>query len=104
MASVEASTPPSLLSIPKTNGVSTPTDGTAQQNGATTPANVAPPFDNDLLRAYLLQLLPPLLGASPEELEDQILGSDFEELASRFAAEGGGPLYVVKVKEEVDRT
>ena len=40
-----------------------------------------------------------MLGASSDELE-AIFEDDFEERASRFAAEGGGAIYVVKVKDE----
>ena len=40
-----------------------------------------------------------MLGASLDELE-AIFDDEFEERASRFAAEGGGVIYVVKVKDE----
>lgn len=67
------------------------------------PASVtpAPPFDAGALRAYLAVLLPVLLGASPADLEP-LLDAEFTERAPRFAAEGGGPLYVVKVKGDVE--
>lgn len=54
------------------------------------------------MRAYLLTLLPAVFGTPREELEDQIVDSEFEERVTRFAGEGGGPLYVVKVKDETE--
>ena len=60
-----------------------------------------PPFDADALRAYLSVLLPVLLGTPPTDIEP-IFDEDFAERAARFAAEGGGPLYVVKVKDDVE--
>ena len=54
------------------------------------------------MHAYLTALLPAIFGVSKEELEDQIVDSEFEERVTRFAGEGGGPLYVVKVKDEVE--
>ncbi|EGN94189.1 hypothetical protein SERLA73DRAFT_97057 [Serpula lacrymans var. lacrymans S7.3] len=59
----------------------------------------ASPFDTSLFRSYLLSLLPPVLGASPVELES-LFDDEFDERVSRFAAEGGGVIYVVKVKDE----
>ncbi|KAG6373728.1 hypothetical protein JVT61DRAFT_5867 [Boletus reticuloceps] len=53
----------------------------------------------DLERAVLIQRALILLGASPEELVS-LFDDEFEEKVSRFAAEGGGVIYVVKVKEE----
>ena len=54
------------------------------------------------MRTYLLALLPPIFGASRGEIEDQVFDSEFEERVARFASEGGGPLYFVKRKEEVE--
>jgi dynein heavy chain 1 len=56
-------------------------------------------FDTSLFRSYLLALLPPVIGASPAELQS-LFDDEFEDRVSRFAAEGGGVIYVVKVKEE----
>lgn len=58
-------------------------------------------FDSSIFRSYLLSLLPPVLGASLEEL-DSIFDDEFEERVSRFAAEGGVVIYVVKVRDEVE--
>ncbi|KAI6146694.1 dynein heavy chain, N-terminal region 1-domain-containing protein [Pisolithus tinctorius] len=67
------------------------------------PADATPPptFDVSIFKSYLLSLLPPVLGASAEELFS-LFDDEFEERVSRFAAEGGGVIYVVKVKEDSD--
>ena len=52
------------------------------------------------MRAYLLAVLPAMFGAGPEELEVTLSGEDFDDRMTRFTGESGGPLYVVKVKEE----
>ena len=90
-----------ILPLTPTNGSLTPaaadgTDGTTNS----TPASV--PFDASILRDYLLALLPPMFGAQKGELEAQIFDPEFEERVARFAAEGGNPLYVVKVRDEVE--
>jgi hypothetical protein len=61
-----------------------------------------PPFDSSVFRSYLLALLPPVLGAAPSELESIFDDDEFDERVSRFAAEGGGVIYVVKVRDEVE--
>jgi dynein heavy chain 1 len=43
-----------------------------------------------------------MLGASLEEVQECLEDPDFEERVQRFAGEGGGPLYVVKVKDDVE--
>lgn len=63
------------------------------------PVDAPAPFDVSLFRSYLLSLLPPVLGAFPDELVS-LFDDEFEDKVSRFAAEGGGVIYVVKVKEE----
>lgn len=65
------------------------------------PTDTAPvvTFDADVFRSYLLALLPPVIGALPEELES-LFDDEFDERVARFAADSGGPLYVVKTKEE----
>jgi len=73
-------------------------------NGAAphdSPVDAPPPFDVSLFRSYLLSLLPPVLGAYPEELVS-LFDDEFEDKVSRFATEGGGVIYVVKVKEELE--
>ena len=65
------------------------------------PVDPPPPFDVSIFRSYLLSLLPPVLGAYPEELLS-LFDDEFEEKVSRFAAEGGGVIYVVKVKDDTE--
>ncbi|KAF8588444.1 dynein heavy chain protein 2 [Ramaria rubella] len=60
------------------------------------------PYDPSLFRSYLLSLLPPVIGASPEELEETLFDNEFEERVSKFSGEGGNVIYVVKVKDEVE--
>lgn len=59
-------------------------------------------YDPSLFRAYLLALLPPVIGASAEELEATLFDHEFEERVSKFSGEGGSVIYVVKVKDEVE--
>ncbi|GJE97982.1 Dynein heavy chain N-terminala domain-containing protein [Phanerochaete sordida] len=72
-------------------------------NGALQDGPVEPTiaFDPAVFRSYMLALLPPLLGALPEELES-IFDDEFDERVSRFAGEGGGSIYVVKKKDEAE--
>ncbi|KAH8120488.1 cytoplasmic dynein heavy chain 1 [Phellopilus nigrolimitatus] len=85
------------VSLP-TNGALPPADGPAPP----TPAAPASTFDAAVMRSYFLALLPTVLGAPPDELGAQLFDADFAERVARFAAEGGGPLYVVKMKDEVE--
>ncbi|KAI0249468.1 cytoplasmic dynein heavy chain 1 [Lactifluus subvellereus] len=86
---------------------STPThvNGTNGINGnSSIPHDEAAPsssFDPGIFRTYILSLLPPVLGASPEETES-IFDGDFEERVTRFASEGTGVIYIVKRKDEVE--
>jgi len=65
------------------------------------PVDTTPPpaFDVSLFCSYLLSLLPLVLGASPEELV-LLFDDEFEERVIRFAADGGGVMYIVKVTEK----
>ncbi|KAI5123732.1 hypothetical protein M0805_000325 [Coniferiporia weirii] len=94
MATME---PPVALAA-STNGTLPHGDGP----DAAAPAPAAPAFDTAVLRTYLLALLPAVLGAPLEDLERQLFNADFDERAARFVVEGGGPLYVVKVKDGVE--
>jgi hypothetical protein len=58
-------------------------------------------FDPAIFHTYLLSLLPPVLGATPEEL-DSIFDSEFDERVTRFASEGTGVIYIVKRRDEVE--
>lgn len=62
---------------------------------------VGPAFDPAIFRAYLVALLPPVIGAAPEEIES-IFDYDFEDRVARFAADNGSVIYVVKQKDETD--
>ena len=60
------------------------------------------PFDTSAFRSYLLALLPPVLGASPAEIEDGIFSElDFDERVRQFAVQPGGPLYVAKIVDDL---
>ena len=83
-------------------------NGTSRTNGALNgngdlhePISSEPaiPFDPSVFHSYLLSLLPPIFGASPEELES-LFDEDFDDRCSRFAGEGGGVVYVVKKRDE----
>lgn len=102
MATIE----PPPLTNGNSNGIHSPAlDGPSAADGAPSTsaatAAAAVPFDAGALRTYLASLLPVLLGAAPAELEG-LFDEAFDERAARFAAEGGGPLYVVKVKDDVE--
>ncbi|KAG1882389.1 dynein heavy chain, N-terminal region 1-domain-containing protein [Suillus subluteus] len=60
-----------------------------------------PPFDTSLFRSYLESLLPPVLGALPEESVG-LFDEEFDERVTRFAAEGGGVTLVVKTRHEAE--
>ncbi|KAI6146941.1 cytoplasmic dynein heavy chain 1 [Pisolithus thermaeus] len=67
----------------------------------TTIANdaAAPPtFDVSMFKSYLLSLLPPILGTSSEELFS-LFDDEFEERVTQFTADGGGMIYIIKIKE-----
>ncbi|KAF9068581.1 cytoplasmic dynein heavy chain 1 [Rhodocollybia butyracea] len=59
----------------------------------------APFFDPEIFRSYLLALLPPVIGALPSDLVG-IFDGEFDERVTRFAGEGGGVLYVVKLRDD----
>lgn len=59
-------------------------------------------FDVSLFRSYLSALLPPVVGALPEELDDLFESGDFDETVSKFAAEGSDVIYVVKRRVDLE--
>ena len=59
-------------------------------------------FDISLFQSYLFALLPPVVGALPEELDDLFESSDFHETVSKFAAEGSDVIYVVKRRVDLE--
>jgi hypothetical protein len=61
-----------------------------------------PQFDHSLFRSYLSALLPPVVGALPEELNDLFEAGDFVENVSKFAAEGPDVIYVVKQRADLE--
>jgi hypothetical protein len=88
---------------------STPThlNGTNGIHGSSpTPPDEAGPsssFDSGIFRSYLLSLLPPVIGATPEEIET-IFEGEFDEQVARFASEGTGVIYIVKRKDDEEGT
>lgn len=93
----------SIVEAPLTNGSgSVHTNGNGNGNGTAQPdgpVETAITFEPSVFRTYLLSLIPPLLGAAPEDLET-LLDDDFDERVTKFAGEGGGAIYVVKKKED----
>ncbi|EFI28556.1 cytoplasmic dynein heavy chain 1 [Coprinopsis cinerea okayama7 len=79
--------------IPSTNG------STSHESLTPEPSSSATPFDPELFRAYLIALLPPVIGAAPADLES-LFDDEFNARVTRFANESGGVVYVVKVKED----
>lgn len=59
-------------------------------------------FDVSLFRSYLSALLPPVVGALPEELDDLFDSSDFQETVSKFAVEGSDVIYVMKRRVDLE--
>lgn len=95
------------LERPETPAMSTP-DAPAtpltNSNGVLphdSPVDTPPSYDTSLFRSYLMSLLPPVLGALPEEFVS-LFDEEFDERVTRFAAEGGGVIYVVKTKDEAE--
>ncbi|OCH94192.1 dynein heavy chain [Obba rivulosa] len=80
---------------PPTNGVLS--NGTSHEG----PVEPAIAFDPNAFHTFLLALLPPLLGATTEELQS-LFDDEFDGRVSRFAMEGGGAIYVVKKRDDVD--
>ncbi|KAF9561514.1 hypothetical protein CPC08DRAFT_817653 [Agrocybe pediades] len=79
---------------PQTNGSANHHDSPPQ------PApEVTSTFEPEIFRQYLLGLLPPVIGASPPDLES-LFDDEFDERIRRFAADTGGVIYVVQIKEE----
>lgn len=97
MATLDAPAPP-LTPLTPTN----PTNGVLPHPDGQSAPPPAAAFDPALMQRYLLSLLPPIFGASSEELEAMLFDAEFEDRVTRFASESGGPLYVVKVKDEVE--
>lgn len=71
-------------------------NGSAQPDG---PSEPVIPFEPSVFAKYLRSLIPPLLGATEEDIET-LFDDDFDERVTKFAAEGGGAIYVVKKKED----
>lgn len=95
------------LDRPESPAMSTPdvpTTPLTNSNGALphdSPVDTPPPFDTSLFRTYLVSLLPPVLGALPEDFVS-MFDEEFDERVTRFAAEGGGVIYVVKTRDEAE--
>lgn len=67
-------------------------------NGNGTPAAPLPSVDPDVFRSYLLALLPPVLGASVEDIESTLFDEDFDEKVLRYASDGNSVIYVAKTR------
>lgn len=76
-------------------------DPTSSTNGHDDASPPPTTFDPEVFRAYLLALLPPVIGAVPSDLET-LFDDEFNARVTRFASETGGVAYVVKVKEDVE--
>ena len=59
-------------------------------------------FDVSLFRSYLSALLPPVVGASLEELDDLFESGDFHETVLKFVGEGSDVIYVVKRRVDLE--
>jgi hypothetical protein len=89
------------MTVALSPGITTPaTNGIISSEPSLEPAN-PPTFDIEVFRNYILTLLPPVLGASIDELEGSLFDQDFEDRVSKFAAEPGAVVYVLKRKDEV---
>lgn len=90
-----------MTSLDQHLAVSTAPNGT---NGAALHDNLVNSvvqFDTSVFRSYVLALLPPILDALPEDLES-LFDDMFDEHVMQFAAEGGGVIYVVKKKDDLN--
>lgn len=87
---------------PSTTAPVTPpaTNGIISTEPSLEPANPTA-FDNDIFRNYILTLLPPVLGASTEDLESTLFDQDFAERVAKFATEPTTVVYILKRKDEV---
>ncbi len=96
----------SCESLPPRGRITMEPPSTPPTNGHT---NETPPveptvsFDPEVFRTYLLALLPPVIGATLAEL-DSLFDDEFNDRVARFSSEGGGVVYVVKAKDEVEGT
>jgi hypothetical protein len=79
----------------------TTTTNGLHNDGPVTPEAPPLPFDSAIFHSYLLSLLPPVIGATQEELGG-LFDGEFDERVGRFASESGGALYVVKSRDEVE--
>ena len=87
--------PLTQLPVNGTNG----TNGGHHHDGLLEPTTQ---FDLSLFRSYLSALLPPVVGASPEEVDDLVESRDFVETVSKFAAEGPDVIYIVKQRVDLE--
>lgn len=89
-------TPSTPTHVNGTNGI----NGTGPIHDEAAPSSS---FDPDIFRSYLLSLLPPVLGATPADIES-LFDSEFDERVARFASEGTGVIYIAKRRDEVEGT
>jgi hypothetical protein len=82
------------------NGSTFAQDALSSVNGTSThPVLVLEPA---AFKAYLLALVPALLGAPLDELEESLFDGDFEDRVARFSTESGGAIYVSKLKTDLE--
>ena len=81
-----------------TSSPSLPTTPLVDGSSASGSVAPLPSVDPDVFRTYLLQLLPPVLGATIDELESTLFDEEFDERTVKFASEGGGAVYIVKTR------
>ena len=67
-------------------------------NGTSTPPLTT--FDASVFKKYLLALLPPVLGADVNDLNESLFDEGFDEGILRFAAEGSTVIYVSKTRAD----
>ena len=78
-------------------------NGTTSNGDALTTPEPTTFFDPEILKVYLKNLLPPVIGADPADLES-LFDDEFDERVARFAADNGAAVYVVQTKEESEGT
>lgn len=84
------------------NGSSNGAPSTATNGTSAAPL---PSVDPAVFRSYLLALLPPVLGASIEDLEGTLFDDEFDERVVKYASEGGGSvIYVAKTRHDAEGT
>lgn len=91
-----------MATVEPTSNTNGTANGISHHDHASTSAEpVAFAFDPNIFRSYLVSLLPPVLGASLDELET-LFDYEFEDHVTKFAGDGGVVIYIIKVKQELE--